>query len=55
MNSPVLAFADYSKEFLLETDASKEGLGAVISQKQDGGWFHPVAYGSRALTMHEKT
>ena len=28
MNSPVLAFADYSKEFLLETDTSKEGLGA---------------------------
>ena len=27
MNSPVVAFADYSKEFLLETDASKEGLG----------------------------
>ena len=54
MNSPVLAFADSSKEFLLETDASKEGLGAVLSQKKDNGWFHPVAYGSRALTMHEK-
>ena len=54
MNSLVLAFADYSKEFLLETDASKEGLGAVLSQKQDDGRFHPVAYGSRALTMHEK-
>ena len=53
-NSPVLAFADYTKEFLLETDASKEGLGAVLSQKQEDGWFHPVAYGSRALTMHEK-
>ena len=54
MNSPVLAFANYSKEFLLETDASKEGLGAVLSQKQDDGRFHPVAYGSQALTMHEK-
>ena len=41
MNSPVLAFADYTKEFLLETDASKEGLGAVLSQKQEDGWFHP--------------
>ena len=54
MHSMVLGFADYSKEFLLETDASKEGLGAVLSQKKDDGWFHPVAYGSRALTMHEK-
>ena len=54
MNSPVLAFADYTKEFLLETVASKEGLGVVLSQKKEDGWFHLVAYGSRALTMHEK-
>ena len=54
MNSPVLAFADYTKDFLLKTDASKEGLGAVLSQKQEDGWFHPVAYGSWALTTHEK-
>ena len=54
MNSPVLAFADYTKDFLLETNASKEGLGAVLSQKQEDGWFHLVVYGSRALTMHEK-
>ena len=43
MNSPVLAFADYTKDFLHETDASKEGLGAVLSQKQEDGLFHPVA------------
>ena len=54
MNSPVLAFADYTKDFLLETDASREGLGAVLSQKQEDGWFHPVAYGSWALTRHKK-
>ena len=46
MNSPVLAFADYIKDLLLETDASKEGLGAVLSQKQEDRWFHLVAYGS---------
>ena len=34
---PILAFADYTKDFLLETDASKEGLGAVLSQKQADG------------------
>ena len=54
MNSPVLAFADYTKDFLLETDACREGLGAVLSQKQEDRWFHLVAYGSQALTMHEK-
>ena len=54
MQSPVLAFTDYTKDFLLETDASKEGLGAVLSQKQEVGRFHPVAYGSRALSTHEK-
>ena len=53
-NSPVLAFADYTKDFLLETNASKEGLGAILSQKQVDGWFHLVAYGSQALTAHEK-
>ena len=54
MNSPVLAFTDYTKDFLLETDTSKEGLGAVLSQKQEDKWFHPVAYGSWALTTHGK-
>ena len=54
MQSPVLAFADYTKDFLLETDASKEGLGAVLCQKQEDGWFHLVAYGSQVLTTHEK-
>ena len=37
MSTPVLAFADYTKEFLLETNASKGGLGAVLSQKQADG------------------
>ena len=54
MNSPVLAFANYTKNFLLKTDASKEGLGEVLSQKQEDGQFHPVANGGQALTMHEK-
>ena len=53
MNSPVLAFTDNTKDFLLETDALKEGLGAVLSQKQEDRQFHLVAYGSRALTTHE--
>ena len=54
MNSPILAFANYTKDFLLETDASKEGLGAVLSQKQADGQFHLVAYGSWALMAYER-
>ena len=46
---PVLAFADCKKLFLLETDTSIEGLGAVLSQEQDNGRYHPVAYASCSL------
>ena len=49
MMAPVLAFADFQKPFLLETDASSCGLGAVLSQQQDDGKYHPVAYASREL------
>ena len=54
MSSPVLAFADYMKDFLLKMDTSKEGLGVVLSQKQADGHYHPVAYGGQALRAHEK-
>ena len=46
MSSHMLAFANYMKDFLLETDTSKERLGAVLSQKQASGHYHLVAYGS---------
>ena len=35
-------------------DASKEGLGVVLSKKQSDGWYHPVAFGSHSLTPAEK-
>ena len=53
MTAPVLAFADFEKEFQLETDASSEGLGAILSQKQPDGKWHPVGFGSRELKGEE--
>ena len=53
-SAPVLVSPDFDKPFLLETDASKERLGAVLSQKQDDGRYHPVAFGSRMLTSSEQ-
>ena len=49
MTAPVLAFADFTKEFRLETDASSDGLGTVLSQKKEDGKWHPVAFRSREL------
>ena len=49
MTAPVLVFADFEKPFQLETDALKEGLGAVLLQESDDGQYHPVAFASREL------
>ena len=54
MKAPLLSFADYSKPFLLEMDASKDGLGAVLLQKGTNGKYHPIAYGRKALTKSER-
>ena len=51
---PVLAYPSFTKDFTLETDASIQGLGAVLSQVQEDGKLHPVAYASRALNPSEK-
>ena len=49
MSAPVLAYPDPNKEYLLKMDALKLGLGAVLSQKQSDGRYHPVAFRSRVL------
>ena len=52
--APVLAYLDYSKPFILETDASLKGLGAVLSQKGDNNEIHVISYASRSLRPSEK-
>ena len=53
-SSPVLGFADYSAPFILNTDASLEGLGAALYQKGEDGRDHPIAFASRVLKASEK-
>ena len=49
LQAPILTFSELDKPFLLETDASGKGLGAVLSQKQGDGPYHPVAYASHVM------
>ena len=54
LQAPILSFPDFTKLFLLETDASGRGLGAVLSQKQADGQYHPIAYASRVMNETEQ-
>ena len=51
---PVLKSPDFSKPFVLQTDASDRGVGAVLSQLDASGAEHPVAYFSRKLLPREE-
>ncbi|KAG1580706.1 hypothetical protein G6F48_010280 [Rhizopus delemar] len=51
--TPILSRPDFNKPFILITDASKLGLGAILTQLDDNGYEHPVIYASRGLKSTE--
>ena len=53
-SAPVLQSPDFDKPFTLQTDASDSGVGAVLSQVDDEGADHPIAYFSRKLLLREE-
>ena len=50
---PVMAYPNFNCPYLLHTDASETGLGAVLYQEQDR-LLRVIAYGSRTLTPVER-
>jgi len=52
MSLTILSYPDFSKPFILTTDASKTALGAVLSQGEIGS-DKPIAFASRTLNKHE--
>ncbi|KAI8496819.1 hypothetical protein Bbelb_254740 [Branchiostoma belcheri] len=51
---PVLRSPDFERPFVLQTDASDRGIGAVLSQVDENGEEHPVVYTSRKLLLREQ-
>ena len=54
VKAPLLVNPSFDRPFVLATDASVRGLGAVLSQKQSDELLHPVPYASCALSAPEK-
>ena len=54
-SAPVLGYPDFSRPFDLETDALMQGLGALLSQRDENGKSGVIAYASGSLQPNEKT
>ena len=51
---PVIKSPDFDRPFILQTDASDRGIGAVLSQTDEAGDEHPIAFYSRKLLPREE-
>lgn len=55
VHSVVLAHPDFTRPFMLSTDASLDGIGAVLSQVQEGETrARPIAFASKSLSQSQK-
>ena len=54
VTAPVLGYPDFNREIMLETDASLQGLGAVLSQDETQK-LHIIAYASQSLNPSERS
>ena len=52
-STPILAYTDFSRDFILHTDASTKGLGAILYQKDTTGGMKMIGYASRTLRKAE--
>ena len=52
-SEPVVVLPDFSRTFILRTDASSRGLGAALMQVAADGEVHHVLYASRKLLDRE--
>ncbi len=53
ISEPIMAYPDWDKKFILTTDASYKGLGAILSQQHSNG-ERVIAYASRTLAANER-
>ena len=54
-SSPILVMPDWTKPFILDTDACDVGIGAILFQCNPDGNKHVIAYASRLLTKPKRT